>query len=280
MVEKLIRDKVPGLYGRRSDDPAYRVADTSEMFDLLIAKLHEETDELAASRDPEELADILEVAGALANAIGSTQASVDEVRRAKVDRAGAFDQRIVWRVAPTGGSVLILTGPPGSGKSTVARLVTEQLTRSAHLEADLFFRWIIGGYLEPWLPASHEQNAFVMRLVGDVAAAYAKAGYFTVLDGMLLPDWFYLPVTDALTSAGLSVATVILRPPLEVCLERASSRPAGPLADRAVIEKVWNEFDDLGKLDVIVINNERQTPDETTEELIRSAYPEVRGDKT
>jgi predicted house-cleaning noncanonical NTP pyrophosphatase (MazG superfamily)/predicted kinase len=271
VAEKLIRDRVPGLYGRSATDPAYRVADTSEMFDLLITKLREETEELAASRDPEELADILEVARALADAIGSTQATIEDIRRAKVERAGAFDERIVWREAPAdASSVLILTGPPGSGKSTVAQLVAERITRSVHLESDLFFHWIVGGYVEPWLPESHDQNTFVMRLVGDVAAAYAEAGYFTIVDGMLLPDWFYVPVTNALTSAGLNVATVILRPSLEVCLERASSRPERPLVDRAVIEKLWNEFDDLSDLDAVAIDNAKQTPDETAEQLIRS----------
>jgi predicted house-cleaning noncanonical NTP pyrophosphatase (MazG superfamily) len=171
MAEKLIRDLVPQLHGSDSGDAAYRVADPLEMFDLLIAKLREETEELAASRDPEELADVLEVARALVPAIGSTLASIEELRRAKVDTAGAFDARLVWRLPQTAGagSVLIVTGPPGSGKSTVAQLVAEGSERSVHIEADLFLRWIVGGYVEPWLTESHAQNTFVMSLVGDVA---------------------------------------------------------------------------------------------------------------
>ncbi len=35
-----------------------------------------------------------------------------------------------------GGSVLLLTGPPGAGKSTVARIVAERFERSVHVEAD------------------------------------------------------------------------------------------------------------------------------------------------
>ena len=38
---------MPALYGLNADAPVYRVADRSEMFDLLIAKLREETEELA-----------------------------------------------------------------------------------------------------------------------------------------------------------------------------------------------------------------------------------------
>ncbi len=100
MGEKLVRDGVPALYGLNADAPVYRVADRSEMFDLLIAKLREETEELAASKDPEELADVLEVVKALAGAIGSTEASVENTRRAKVEYAGGFQERIVWRMPP------------------------------------------------------------------------------------------------------------------------------------------------------------------------------------
>ncbi|WP_072475017.1 AAA family ATPase [Amycolatopsis australiensis] len=41
------------------------------------------------------------------------------------------------------GSLLILTGPPGAGKSTVARLVAEDAPRATvHLHTDSFYVWI------------------------------------------------------------------------------------------------------------------------------------------
>jgi adenylylsulfate kinase-like enzyme len=45
--------------------------------------------------------------------------------------------------------VLILTGAPGSGKSTVARLLAAKSERAVHLESDLFFHFIQSGRIEP-----------------------------------------------------------------------------------------------------------------------------------
>jgi tRNA uridine 5-carbamoylmethylation protein Kti12 len=43
-------------------------------------------------------------------------------------------------------SVLILAGPPGVGKTTVAELLAARSDRAVHLESDLFFRAIRTGY--------------------------------------------------------------------------------------------------------------------------------------
>jgi predicted kinase len=165
--------------------------------------------------------------------------------------------------------VLILTGPPGSGKTTVAAALSARFPRAVHLESDRFFQFISSDYVEPWRPESGEQNRVVMRIVAEAAARYAAAGYFTVIDGIVIPGWFLEPVRDALREAGHPVALAVLRAPLPVCLTRVKEREGAPDPDSAALERIWRSFADIGELEANVFEPGERTPDEAVEALAR-----------
>jgi predicted kinase len=163
--------------------------------------------------------------------------------------------------------VLILTGPPGAGKTTTASTLVARSPRAVHLESDRFFSFIRSDYVEPWKPESAEQNRVVMGIVAEAAVRYASAGYFTVVDGIVVPGWFLEPVRDALHQAGHRVALAVLRPPLPVCLARLQEREGALAVDSGAIEQLWGSFADIGDLEGNVIEPDGDGAERVSEGL-------------
>lgn len=164
--------------------------------------------------------------------------------------------------------VLILTGPPGVGKTTTSAILTERVSPAVHLEADAFFRFIQAGYIEPWRPESHDQNRLVMDIVGAAAASYAGAGYFTVVDGIVIPSWFLDPLREGLRAAGLKVAYAVARAPLSVCEARLREREG--VLDSGAIARLWSDFEDLGSLEGHAIDVAGLGPGEAADAIARA----------
>jgi len=135
--------------------------------------------------------------------------------------------------------LIVVTGPPGAGKSTVAQMLTQRFKRSALVAGDAFFAMIDCGYIDPWTEAAHHQNEVVIAAAGAAAGRMAQGGYNVVFDGVIGP-WF---LETFLTATGLrEVHYVILLPPEDVCLHRVKSRTGHGFTDRAATRHMYREF--------------------------------------
>ncbi|MCW6534100.1 AAA family ATPase [Sphingomonas lycopersici] len=143
------------------------------------------------------------------------------------------------------GEILILTGSPGAGKTTIATALTAlDGSPKVHLHADEFWHFIKHGAIQPYLPEAHRQNTVVLDVLAGAAARYAADGYFVVVDGIVGP-WFL----DAFASVAAPVHYVVLRPPLAAAIARCAARGGDTLSDPEPIAALHAQFAELGALE-------------------------------
>lgn len=155
-------------------------------------------------------------------------------------------------------SIVVVTGPPGAGKTTVSSALIRSRSRGVHLVADQVFRWIVSGYVPPWMPDAVGQNTTVVEVVAVAAARFAQGGYDVVVDGIVGP-WFLPEFVRAIGPPPEPIHYVVLRPSRQVARKRAMRR-AQPedLVDPIPIDAMYNAFEDLGLFESHVIDSSDQ----------------------
>ena len=126
----------------------------------------------------------------------------------------------------TSGTIIVVTGPTGVGKSTVSHLIAAEFERSVHLRADEIMGSVVSGWVDPNLPEAQAQNEAVGGAIAVSSMSFAGDGYTTVVDGYLFPDGVR-GLAAACVDRGLSCHYVVLTADLETCWARASARGEG-----------------------------------------------------
>lgn len=92
---KLVRDKIPEIITTKGGESVTHIATDEEYKEKAIEKLQEELAEFLESKDPEELADLLEITYAVAESLGVNEVELDAIRLKKAAERGGFTKRII-----------------------------------------------------------------------------------------------------------------------------------------------------------------------------------------
>lgn len=92
---KLVRDRIPEILEGRGVRAVTHEATMEEYREALYAKLVEEVDEYLNNKEPEELADIMEVIHSLTALTGTPREQLQLIQNNKREQRGGFEKRII-----------------------------------------------------------------------------------------------------------------------------------------------------------------------------------------
>lgn len=94
IYNKLVRDRIPQIIEEAGKRCETEVLSNERYLEMLDKKLDEEFAEYQTEKKIEELADLLEVVYAVAEARGCPVAELEQIRTEKKEKRGAFDKKI------------------------------------------------------------------------------------------------------------------------------------------------------------------------------------------
>lgn len=166
------------------------------------------------------------------------------------------------------GRIIIITGSPGTGKSTVASILANEsdMEKSVYMHTDDFYHYLCKGAIPPYLPESNEQNRVVIAAFQDAAKRFAQNGYDVIVDGIIGP-WFLDSWVD-LARKGYDVYYLILRADKTETMNRALGREKlNRKTNRELVEIMWEQFANVGEWEAHVIHTTKDSVEETVSQV-------------
>lgn len=169
------------------------------------------------------------------------------------------------------GQIILLTGTPAAGKSTIARALLEQCSLGLHIPVDDIRGWVLSGRSDTVVLNDKTNRQLLLARQTAVATAklYAQNGFTVVIDDLILPPECQLQYEVPLREQALTL--VMLRPTLKETLARNAYRQKGldqTLLD-PLIPAIYEAYgqEDLAHHGWHIINSTYLTINQTVEQI-------------
>jgi ribosomal protein S18 acetylase RimI-like enzyme len=163
--------------------------------------------------------------------------------------------------------ILILTGPPGAGKTSVALALADRYDRVAHINVDALRHFVTPtGYRAPGKPGFERQQALATRNACDLARNFIAERFAVIIDDIVPALADLDRYVEGLKYAGVSLHFVRLLPSRNACSQRNRARKADRVPEDR-LRSVYAQFESAGDLPGSVIDNSALTVEATADRL-------------
>lgn len=167
--------------------------------------------------------------------------------------------------------IILVMGPPASGKSTIARRLAQHFPKSLHLPVDHLREMMVNGVQLPgagWNDEITQQFQWARTTAIYMAQLYASHGFTVVIDDVAVPALF--PDHYAALDGSLDTHRVLLLPTAAALTRRLQSR-GNPFDQYLISEVPWfySFLEPMPKAGWLVLDSSDWTVEQTVEAVLR-----------